>query len=91
MDIRCIFGHDSRKAIWNAGLTFGRCDRCGENLVRATGGRWYAMPKRYTVRRKAGGRHVIPPAKLLRMCREEAPFLHRFRRRRGDTYGGYFD
>lgn len=44
--------------IWNGGVGFSRCLRCGRALVRRPGARWGAVPRGYAVvwRPAAGGR-----------------------------------
>lgn len=45
-----LLGHnaDPASARWNGSLCFGRCGRCGHDLVRAVDGRWQ-LPRGYRI------------------------------------------
>lgn len=89
MNLRCVFGHDSTSGRYGNGLSSGPCDACGRLLIRRPGGRWYAMPREYTLDRSPSGRHAISPNALLRIARKRSFVLQRFRRR-DNSFGGYF-
>ncbi len=44
--------------IWNRGIQFSRCGRCGHDLV-ATNGSWERVPPRYRVVWKSGLEHSL--------------------------------
>ena len=90
MIFNCLFGHASADATFNRGIFFSACDRCGRELIKAPGGRWYPVPKKYVVIRKVAGTHAISSKDLLRKSRKRAPLLHRLRPRRRDAYDAYF-
>ncbi len=46
----------STPGIWNRGIQFSRCARCGHDLV-ATNGSWERVPPRYRVVWKSGVEH----------------------------------
>ena len=91
--MRCLFGHDGEDGIYNAGLIVARCRRCGCDVIRARGGRWYSLPHNYVVRWRAVGRHAAPAWDILRRARHQAPLLHRLRgqRRRRWIWSNYLD
>jgi hypothetical protein len=89
MRFQCLFGHYSSSGRYGEGLSSGPCDACGRLLVRRLGGRWYEMPRGYTLDWSTSGQHAISPNDLLRIARRKTPTLHRLRRR-PYRFGGYF-
>lgn len=55
-----IAGHDEGGSeVWNQGYYFGRCGRCGQDLIR-TSGEWRPVPLGYQVAWKSGAhRHAL--------------------------------
>lgn len=55
-----LLGHDDGGSeIWNQGYYFGRCHRCGRDLIR-TCGEWRPVPLGYQVAWKSGAhRHAL--------------------------------
>lgn len=52
MSLACrLIGHRRPyKAVWNNGYYFGRCGRCGTDLIRSAGSeRWKTVPRGYVV------------------------------------------
>lgn len=89
MGMRCLFGHDSSSAVWNKGLAFGSCTRCGCILIRTAATRWYPIPKGYVVIWAVTGAHAGTSKRLITIAKNHAPLIHRMRRRK-QTYGHYF-
>ena len=89
--IGCLFGHYTDNATFSGGVFFGECDRCGRDLIRARGGRWHRIPKKYVIAMNETGHHAVSPRTLLKKSRKHAPLLHRLRPQRRDPYQGYFD
>ncbi|SNS49185.1 hypothetical protein SAMN06295912_107152 [Sphingomonas laterariae] len=51
MSLLCRLGHHRSEApgVWNDGLYFGRCGRCGEQLIRRPDQAWTRVPQDYVV------------------------------------------
>lgn len=79
MGIGCLFGHDGRDGVYNAGLVVGRCSRCHRYVISTRGGRWYDLPPGVTVTWRPAGSHAAAAGELLRRARNHAPLLHRLR------------
>lgn len=79
MGLRCIFGHDSLRRVWNAGLVAGECRRCGKPLIRGQDGHWYALPKGVGIRWSSTGSHGARPHQVMIRAQQDAPLLHRLR------------
>jgi hypothetical protein len=61
MGVMCgVAGHAARNAgLWNEGYFFGKCRRCGQDLIRTDGG-WFPVPRGYQVAWRSGiHRHAI--------------------------------
>lgn len=89
--IKCLFGHSGGPGTKVGDVIFADCWRCGTPVIRAQGGRWYTRPDHAGA---SGPRPVeigpVGAEKLVRQARAEAPFLHRWRRRRARVMDSYF-
>jgi hypothetical protein len=61
MSLFCRFGSHiaQAKAIWNDGLYFSKCKRCGTPLVRRASSTWESVPRGYRIVWKPGERGEI--------------------------------
>jgi hypothetical protein len=80
MSILCrLAGHAViKKAKWNDGLYFSRCDRCGSDIVRRPQGKWKTPPKNRRVVWKLLDPHDIDWGEI--ECTRRALLLMRQRR-----------
>ena len=63
MSIRCrILGHmPNGPGVYNEGLYFSRCDRCGVDLFRQKVGNWSPLPRQLRVKWDTKGSHSVTP------------------------------
>lgn len=61
MSIRCRLGRHVALpgAVWNHGLWFSACARCGGELIRPSDGGWRAIPPRHSVVWKPRGASAV--------------------------------
>lgn len=89
--LRCLLGHEGGPGTKIGDVVFADCWRCGGRVIRALGGRWYAIPRRHDGSSPALAElGPIDANRLLRQARAEAPFLHRRRTRRVRAMNAYF-